>query len=56
MPAEVRVVDQEFLFLSANGDNFDLNTTRQKVPHLKANVGEKVRAIFNVQINLVRKF
>jgi hypothetical protein len=56
MPAEVRIVDQEFLFLSADGDNFDLNTNRQKVSHLKANVGEKVRAIFNVQVNWYDSF
>jgi hypothetical protein len=55
MPSEIRVVDQKFFYQLRNGDTFSDNTgdfTR----HLKGNILEKVKAVFNVQLNWYIRF
>ena len=50
MPQDIRIVNQQFFYQSRNGDNFDLNTSETTL-HLKGNVGERVKAVYNVQLN-----
>jgi hypothetical protein len=49
MPSEVRVVDQKFYYQLRNGDTFTENTS-DFTTHLKGNILEKVKAVFNVQV------
>ncbi len=50
MPSEIRVVDQKFYYQLRNGDTFTENTG-DFTTHLKGNILEKVKAVFNVQVS-----
>jgi len=55
MPTEIRVVGQKFFYENRNGTSFNQNLSYY-TNHLKGNVLEKVKAVFNVQVSWYVEF